>query len=98
MKMPIAYLDVAARYVELAPHLIFKTPTVANLGSPVGLYLEQPWVGLTDEELMECTVFKGFEYDPPYIDKNGAKHVGSMEVSLRRTYENINNKLKEKNT
>jgi hypothetical protein len=51
MKMPIAYLDVAARYVELAPHVIFKTPTVANLGSPVGLYLEQPWVGLTDEEV-----------------------------------------------
>ena len=56
------------------------------------------WAGLTDAELMECTVFKQFEYDPPYIDKNGAKHVGSMEVSLRRTYENINNKLKEKNT
>jgi hypothetical protein len=54
MKMPIAYLDVAARYVELAPHLIFKTPTVANLGSPVGLYLEQPWVGLTDEEINAC--------------------------------------------
>jgi hypothetical protein len=50
MKMPVAYLDVAARYVELAPHLIFRTPTVANLGSPVGLYLEQPWVGLTDED------------------------------------------------
>ena len=50
MKMPIAYLDVAARSVELAPHVIFRTPTVANLGSPVGLYLEQPWVGLTDEE------------------------------------------------
>ena len=51
MKMPIAYLDVAARYVELAPHTIFKTPTVADLGPPVGLYLEQPWVGLTDEEV-----------------------------------------------
>jgi hypothetical protein len=51
MKMPIAYLDVAARYVELAPHTIFKTPTVANLGSPVGLYLEQPWVGLTIDEI-----------------------------------------------
>ena len=49
MKMPVAYLDVAARYVELAPHLIFRTPTVANLGPPVGLYLEQPWVGLTDD-------------------------------------------------
>jgi hypothetical protein len=47
---------------------------------------------------MECTVFKQFDYDPPYIDENGAKHVGSIEVSLRRTYENINNKLKEKNT
>ena len=53
MKMPIAYLDVAARYVELAPHTIFKTPTVADLGSPVGLYLEQPWVGLTEEEFAE---------------------------------------------
>ena len=59
---------------------------------------KREWVGLTDAELMECTVFKRFAYDPPYIDKNGAKHVGSMEVSLRRTYENINNKLKEKNT
>jgi hypothetical protein len=43
-------------------------------------------------------VFKRFDYDPPYIDKDGAKHVGSIEVSLRATYENINNKLKEKNT
>ena len=51
MKMPIAYLDVAARYVELAPHTIFKTPTVANLGSPVGLYLEQPWVDLTETQI-----------------------------------------------
>jgi hypothetical protein len=51
MKMPIAYLDVAARYVELAPHTIFKTPTVADLGSPVGLYLEQPWVELSDSQI-----------------------------------------------
>ena len=51
MKMPVAYLDVAARYVELAPHLIFRTPTVANLGSPVGLYLEQPWVELSDSQI-----------------------------------------------
>jgi hypothetical protein len=58
----------------------------------------EKWVGLTDAELMKCTVFKRFDYDPPYIDKDGAKHVGSMEVSLRATYENINNKLKEKNT
>ena len=54
MKMPIAYLDVAARSVEIAPHVIFRTPTVANLGSPVGLYLEQPWVGLTDEDIKDC--------------------------------------------
>ncbi len=60
--------------------------------------IQRQWVGLTDAELMECTVFKRFEYDPPYIDKDGVKHVGSMEVSLRATYENINNKLKEKNT
>ena len=64
----------------------------------VDAVIRPKWVGLTDAELIECTVFKGFAYDPPYIDKNGAKHVGSMEVSLRRTYENINNKLKEKNT
>jgi hypothetical protein len=51
MKMPVAYLDVAARYVELAPHLIFRTPTVADLGPPVGLYLEQPWVDLSDSQL-----------------------------------------------
>ncbi len=60
--------------------------------------IQRQWVGLTDAELMDCTVFKRFEYDPPYIDKDGVKHVGSMEVSLRATYENINNKLKEKNT
>jgi hypothetical protein len=60
--------------------------------------VQRPWVGLTDGELMECTVFKHFDYDPPYIDKNGAKHVGSTEVSLRATYENINNKLREKNS
>ena len=59
---------------------------------------KREWVGLTDAELMECTMFKRFEYDPPYIDKNGAKHVSSMEVWLRATYENINNKLREKNT
>ena len=58
---------------------------------------KKPWVGLTDGELMECTVFKTFTYDPPYIDKDGAKNVGSIEVSLRATYESINNKLKEKN-
>ena len=55
------------------------------------------WLGLTDGELMECTVFKHFDYDPPYTDKDGAKHVGSDEVSLRATYENISAKLKEKN-
>ena len=58
----------------------------------------RPWVGLTDDELMACTVFKRFDYDPPYIDKDGAKHVGRYEVSLRATYENINDKLKQKNT
>jgi hypothetical protein len=65
MKMPIAYLDVAARSVELAPHVIFRTPTVANLGSPVGLYLEQPWVGRTDEEIdgmVEVTDLSGAYY------------------------------------
>ena len=61
-------------------------------------FIRKEWVGLTDAELMECTVFKRFEYDPPYTDKDGVKHVGSMEVSLRATYENINNKLREKNT
>ena len=59
--------------------------------------IQRQWVGLTDAELMECTVFKRFKYDPPYIGKDGAKHVGSMDVSLRATYENINKKLKEKN-
>ena len=60
--------------------------------------IQRQWAGLTDAELMECTVFKKFSYDPPYIDKNGMKHVGNIEVSLMATYENINNKLKEKNT
>jgi hypothetical protein len=65
MKMPIAYLDVAARHVELAPHLIFKTPTVANLGPPVGLYLEQPWIGLTDNE--RDTLYNNHSLDSPSI-------------------------------
>jgi len=60
--------------------------------------IQRQWVGLTDAEIMECTVFKKFLYDPPYIDKNGMKHVGNIEVSLMATYENINNKLREKNT
>jgi len=58
----------------------------------------RPWVGLTDEELLGCAVFKHFDYDPPYINKDGVKFVASHEVSLRATYENINNKLKDKNT
>jgi len=71
---------------------------VANAMGLKSVHNCEKWVGLTDAELMECTVFKRFDYDPPYIDKDGVKHVGSMEVSLRRTYENINNKLREKNT
>ena len=66
MKMPIAYLDVAARSVELAPHTIFRTPTVANLGSPVGLYLEQPWVGLRAEEIEEIQDAV-FDKKPHYV-------------------------------
>ena len=68
-----------------------------DTGNLVRLVPQRPWAGLADGELMECTVFKHFDYDPPYIDKDGAKHVGSDEVSLRATYENINAKLKEKN-
>jgi hypothetical protein len=82
MKMPVAYLDVAARYVELAPHVIFKTPTVANLGSPVGLYLEQPWLGLTDEERMDIL-----------LNLNWDKKLSHMDTALA-----IEAKLKEKNT
>jgi hypothetical protein len=59
---------------------------------------QRTWVDLTDAEILECTEFKRFAYDPPYIEKDGIKRIGSWEVSLRRTYENINNKLKEKNT
>ena len=61
-------------------------------------FIRKEWVGLTDGELMECVVFKTFTYDSPYIDNNGAKHIGHIEVSLRATYENVNNKLKERNT
>ena len=78
MKMPIAYLDVAARYVELAPHIIFRTPTVANLGSPVGLYLEQPWVGLTEEEIHNL--------DPlPHVmfDEQRIAYARAIEAKLR---------------
>ena len=71
---------------------------VANAMGLKSVHNCEKWVGLTDGELMECTVFKGFAYDPPYIDKNGMKHVGNIEVSLVATYENINNKLREKNT
>jgi hypothetical protein len=88
MKMPIAYLDVAARYVELAPHLIFRTPTVADLGSPVGLYLEQPWVGLTEKEMWEAV--------RPLCDHDQIA-TALVEVS-KDEYRAIETKLKEKNT
>jgi hypothetical protein len=86
MKMPVAYLDVAARYVELAPHLIFRTPTVANLGSPVGLYLEQPWVGLTDEDVYPLAN-EHLHYQPESYEVSGI-------YSLARA---IEAKLREKN-
>jgi hypothetical protein len=84
MKMPIAYLDVAARYVELAPHTIFKTPTVANLGSPVGLYLEQPWVGLTELERAEIANRKWWDWEDSFDIEGFARA--------------IEQRLKEKNT
>jgi hypothetical protein len=84
MKMPIAYLDVAARYVELAPHLIFRTPTVANLGSPVGLYLEQPWVGLTELERAEIANLKWWDWEDSFDIDGFARAIEA--------------KLKEKNT
>jgi hypothetical protein len=83
MKMPVAYLDVAARYVELAPHLIFRTPTVANLGSPVGLYLEQPWVGLTDDDLLQI---------------RESVQIVEGQSPLQSLTKAIEAKLKEKNT
>ena len=85
MKMPIAYLDVAARYVELAPHTIFKTPTVADLGSPVGLYLEQPWVGLTRDE-------QSFVYDSLH---SATSRKDSFWVDFANA---IEQRLKDKNT
>jgi len=91
---PIAWYDPTNGAVSADK----DSPLFTPLGQVLPLYPEGEWAGLTDAELMECTVFKRFEYDPPYIDKDGAKHVGSMEVSLRATYENINNKLREKNT
>jgi len=70
--------------VELVP--VYTTPQLRQ------------GVGLTDDELGECMVLKQFSFDPPYIDKNGKDWTGNLEVCLRGTYENINNKLKEKNT
>jgi hypothetical protein len=87
MKMPIAYLDVAARYVELAPHLIFRTPTVANLGSPVGLYLEQPWVGLTEEES-----------DNLFVEAQRQMTGSSSRECIHIFRQLVETKLKEKNT
>ena len=86
MKMPVAYLDVAARYVELAPHLIFRTPTVANLGSPVGLYLEQPWVGLTDEEIWST------------VGRIGTADADVNPYQILNDARAIEQRLKEKNT
>ena len=80
MKMPIAYLDVAARYVELAPHTIFKTPTVADLGSPVGLYLEQPWVGLTELERAEICDLKWWDWEDSFDIEGFAR---AIEAKLR---------------
>ena len=58
---------------------------------------KREWVGLTDEELLACTVHNRFEYDPPYINNVGETRVARHEVALRATYENINSKLKELN-
>ena len=55
------------------------------------------WVGLTDEELMQCVVHARFEYDPPYTDKNGVTHLAHYAVQVGATYKNIEAKLKEKN-
>ena len=59
---------------------------------------QRQWVGLTDEELIACSVHARFEFDPPYVDKNGAKHLAHYEIQLGPTYKNILDKLKEKNT
>jgi hypothetical protein len=52
---------------------------------------------LTDEEVVACVVHARFEYDPPYIDKHGVKHLATYEVQPGPTYKNIFAKLKEKN-
>lgn len=58
---------------------------------------QREWVGLTDEEVVACTVHVRFEYDPPYIDKNGTKHLAHYVIQPGPTYRNIEAKLKEKN-
>ena len=57
MRKPVAYLDVANRHVELDLNVVFKTPTVADLGPPVGLYLEREWVDLTPEEIDDLVAY-----------------------------------------
>jgi len=64
----------------------------------VAQWPQRPWVGLTDDELGECMVLKQFVFDPPYIDKSGKEWTGNLEIYLRGTYENINNKLMDNNT
>ncbi len=59
---------------------------------------QRPWVGLTDEELIACAVHARFKFDPPYVDKDGTKHLAHYEIQLGPTYKNIEAKLKEKNT
>jgi hypothetical protein len=53
---PVAYINVEQRKLEWAKYMSWDTPTVVNLPK-IPLYTTPPqrtWVGLTDEEMMEC--------------------------------------------
>ena len=83
MRKPIAYLHIPTRYVELADHVVFKTPTIAQVGQhPVGLYLKRPWVGLTDDEIKDIIGSWG---DTP------------IKGYTRKLFDQVEAKLKEKN-
>jgi hypothetical protein len=56
------------------------------------------WIELTDDEIVRCVVHARFEYDPPYVDKNGVKHLAVYEVQAGPTYKKISAALQEKNT
>jgi hypothetical protein len=54
---PIAYINVEERKLEWATPIKWETPTVVNLPFNIPLYIKKEWVGLTDDEVADFTLF-----------------------------------------